>query len=114
MPAEPTHRARVPILRHAAQEGGLARELHSLLRGELDLFPVVEPALDDLLRRRIPGQGAERGQAQGSGHVEVEQVGHAPAGGPLSRKTPEHVAEVAVGGELAARLASLRPEAFGQ
>ncbi len=65
-------------------------------------------------RRRTPGQRAERSEAERRGDVEVEQVGEAPAGGSLRRQAPEDVAEIAVGRELAAVAASLRPEALGQ
>ncbi len=111
---EAAQRPRIAVLRHAAQEGGLARELHSLLRSELDLFPVVEAALDSFLRRRMARQRAERREAERRGDVAVEQVGQARAGRLLGRKTPEDVAEVAVSRAVAGLVASLLPQAFGQ
>ncbi len=109
-----TDRPGVAVLRHAAQERRLPGELQALLGGELDLLPVVEPALDDLLRRRVSRQRAERRDSERAGDVQVEQIGELPAGDLLCRQTPENVAEVAVGRELGACLAALRPKAFGQ
>ena len=112
--AQVAERARIAVLRHAAQERRLAGQLQALLGGELDLLPVVEPALDDLLRRRVSRQRAERRDSERAGDVQVEQIGELPAGDLLCRQTPENVAEVAVGRELGACLAALRPKAFGQ
>ncbi len=112
MPSEAGQSPRVPVLRHATQEGSLPGELQTLRGGELDLFPVVEPAFDDLFRRRASRQRAERSEAERRGNVKVEQLGEALAGGPLGRQAPEDVAEIAVGRELAASAGSLRPKAF--
>lgn len=72
VPRQAAQRAYVAVLGNAAQERCLTGEAQSLLRGELDLSPVVEPAFDDRLRRRIPGERAERSQAQRGGNMRVE------------------------------------------
>lgn len=109
-----TARARVAILRHAAQERRLATQAQAQLGCELDLAPVVEPAFDDRFRRRARGQCAERSEAQRLGDVGIQEVGQAPARDALRRQPPEDVAEVAIDGEGTARGVSLRPEALGE
>ncbi len=69
MTGEPGQGPRVAVLRHAAQKRRLARELQILAGSKLDLSPIVEPAFDDLFRGRIPGQRAERREAERRGHV---------------------------------------------
>lgn len=111
---EAAERPRIPVLRHAAQEGRLPREFHSLGGGEIDLFPVVEPAFDRSLRRRMPGESAERREAERTGDVQVEEIGEVPAGRLLRREAPEDVAEIAVDRGLEGCAAGPGPEAFAE
>ena len=114
MAGEAAHRACVSVLNDAAQEGRLARELDSLAGGELDLLAVVEPALDGLLWRRMPGERAERSEAKGSRYVQIEEIGQAPTTDRFRCQSPEDVSQIAVRGGLAACVARAHPKALGQ
>ncbi len=114
MSGQKAQRAGIAVLRATAQKRRLTGERNALFGGELDLASVVEPALDNLLLRRRSGQRANRRQAERLGHVQVEEIGEAPAGRSLGGEAPEQVAQITVGRAGGCALVALRPEAFGQ